>query len=398
MTTADALRALLDCNALRAAEATLARLVADRDIDTGWAAVGGRENNVGTIGAGADPGRALVERITNAIDGVLERARHEHDGTPPCRSPREAASAWLGVPDTGIGALTRTARRALAEKIDVSITNDEGWGSCVVTIADEGIGIAPADMPRTILGLNESNKVDKLHLLGAYGQGGSSTFAAARLTLIVCRSQVDPTRVGFTVVRYEDLPAAQWKHGRYVYLTIDGAVPEALAADVPAAPLPGVLVRHFGYDLSRHRHAVGHGSLYVLLRHVLFDPVLPFRLSVPTLRAAKTIKGARNELALGRDGDDETGTEPTHAQPPFLVLLGDHGQLEVEYWVLSPPTRAVKVPIALYVDPFRPVLLTFNGQVHGELPVQEVLKARVQKELSWTVEIPSHGQTVELPL
>jgi len=36
--------------------------------------------------------------------------------------------------------------------------------------------------------------------------------------------------------------------------------------------------------------------------------------------------------------------------------------------------------------------------VHGELPVQTALQARIQNELSWRVEIPSHGQTVDLPL
>lgn len=36
--------------------------------------------------------------------------------------------------------------------------------------------------------------------------------------------------------------------------------------------------------------------------------------------------------------------------------------------------------------------------VHGEPPAQEALKARIQKDLNWTVEIPAHGQTVELPL
>ncbi len=36
--------------------------------------------------------------------------------------------------------------------------------------------------------------------------------------------------------------------------------------------------------------------------------------------------------------------------------------------------------------------------VHGEPPAQEALKTRIEKELSWNVEIPSHGQTVDLPL
>ena len=36
--------------------------------------------------------------------------------------------------------------------------------------------------------------------------------------------------------------------------------------------------------------------------------------------------------------------------------------------------------------------------VHGEPPAQAALQARIQQELSWTVEIPAHGQTVDLPL
>ncbi|MGE3277540.1 MAG: MBL fold metallo-hydrolase RNA specificity domain-containing protein [Vicinamibacterales bacterium] len=35
--------------------------------------------------------------------------------------------------------------------------------------------------------------------------------------------------------------------------------------------------------------------------------------------------------------------------------------------------------------------------VHGEPPAQEALKARIEKELDWHVEIPEHGQRVEVP-
>lgn len=369
MTGAEALASLLACTDLPSAQAALAAIVAAPDLGAGWAPVG-RENNLGTIGAAADPGRSLVERVTNAIDAVLERARVEANADVDCPSPGEAARRWLGVPAGGVGAMSRTERRALAERISVTVDDDAGWASCVVTVQDQGIGLTPEQMPRTILALNESNKVDRPYLCGAYGQGGSSTFAACALALIVCRSRSEPGRVGFTVVRFEELPAARWKHGRYVYLTSRGAVPEAAASDVPGLGEPGVLVRHFGYDLSRYRHAVGHGSLYVLLRHALFDPVLPFRLKVPTLAGARTIKGARAELQGATDADEAAaGLEPTLVQPRFPVALGGLGQVEVEYWVLPPPTPSLRVPIGHYVDPYRPVLLTFDGQVHGELPV-----------------------------
>jgi len=56
-----------------------------------WIPVGGRENNVGTIEGSADPGRSIVERITNGIDAILEKEHEKHNGKPDCRTPREAA-------------------------------------------------------------------------------------------------------------------------------------------------------------------------------------------------------------------------------------------------------------------------------------------------------------------
>jgi metallo-beta-lactamase family protein len=36
--------------------------------------------------------------------------------------------------------------------------------------------------------------------------------------------------------------------------------------------------------------------------------------------------------------------------------------------------------------------------VHGEVVAQDALKVRITKELGWNVEIPTHGQTIDLPL
>lgn len=38
-----------------------------------WRPVGDRENNLATINMGSDPAGGVIERITNAIDAVLER-------------------------------------------------------------------------------------------------------------------------------------------------------------------------------------------------------------------------------------------------------------------------------------------------------------------------------------
>ena len=47
----------------------------------------------------SDPARSAVERLTNGMDGVIDLEYQRHSGLPECRSPREAAVAWLGVPE-----------------------------------------------------------------------------------------------------------------------------------------------------------------------------------------------------------------------------------------------------------------------------------------------------------
>jgi hypothetical protein len=82
-----------------------------------WIPLGGRENNKGTVEVSGDTGRSLVERLTNGIDAVLELEHELHKGTPNCRSPKEAASAWLNVPDGGLSDMTNMQRRTLAQKV-----------------------------------------------------------------------------------------------------------------------------------------------------------------------------------------------------------------------------------------------------------------------------------------
>jgi len=57
------------------------------------APIGNRENNRGIIEINRDPGRGVVERVTNGIDAVLEFEHLRHKGIPECRNPREAARA-----------------------------------------------------------------------------------------------------------------------------------------------------------------------------------------------------------------------------------------------------------------------------------------------------------------
>jgi hypothetical protein len=336
--------------------------------------VGGRPNNRGAIEVATDPSRSLIERVTNAHDGLLELEHFKHHGSPICASPREAASAWLGVPEReGLSGLSIKARQDLATNAVLKLEPGDGSQARIVSVLDRGIGILPAQMPSTILSINESNKIDKHYLAGTYGQGGSSTLAFSKATLIVSR-KFGQDQIGFTVVRYEELPADRYKTGRYVYVVHNDEVLATTAT--PEDFEYGTLVKHFGYDLSKYTGSFGVTSLYGALQRVLFDPVAPIRFENRVHDWNRVIKGSRNALNGAVDqGEDSRGPELDHSVPVFNVTLGDFGKIGIEYWLLKRSEEKSKVPSNAFVDSRRPVILTHNGQNQGELPVSLIRRS-----------------------
>lgn len=329
---------------------------------------GGRANNRGAIEVATDAARSAIERVTNAHDAILEFEYERHNGKPDCRSPREAASAWLGVPEKdGLSGLSPKQRQDLAAHTVVRLEPGEGWQSRILSVIDQGIGIAQESMESTILSLNESNKIQKHYLAGTYGQGGSSTFAFSKYVLIASRA-TDSDDIAFTVVRYQDLPAAEYKTGRYVYLVEDGKLPSVKAQDGDIKH--GTLVRHYGYDLTSYPFSIGPKSVYGALQRVLFAPVAPIRFENQVHNWNRTIKGSRNALngAVDQGDDSSRGPDLDYHLPIFSLSLGDHGTIGIEYWVLKRPDKEKnKNPANAFVDSTKPIILSHNGQNQGEM-------------------------------
>lgn len=370
--------ALLKASSVSEVEEALGIFEAEKTVK--WVPVGypARENNRGTIEASADSGRSIVERLTNGIDAVLEDEHTRHNGIPNCQSPKEAATAWLGVPQGGLSEMTPGQRRAIAQRVSIRVSPGEDKSSRIVEIRDLGIGLTAEQMPRTILSLNETNKMSKHYLAGAYGQGGSSTFASSKYSLIASRFDQQP--VGFTIVRYEDLPPDLFKIGRYVYLTSETAM---LTAEPSQDEFPsGTLVKHFGYDLTNYGGSLGPGSVYGLLNQILFDPVMPVWLDQQVHGYRRVIKGSRNALngAVDEGDAERRGPSLSHSVRMFYTTLGEFGQIGIEYWVLEPLTTSNKRPSAAFVNPAKPIILTLNGQNQAEL---SQLLVRKNAELSY---------------
>ena len=366
----DLYKELYDARSVRDAWDAIESFTSEEENHTEWKPIGGKENNIGVIRIARDAGRALIERITNGIDAVLEDQFLIHSGNPKCSSPEEAARAWLAVPEAGLSALSPAERRARSKNVVIRISADEGGDNGrTIEVRDLGIGLTAEEMPRTILSLNENNKMGKRYLMGIYGQGGSTTLSFAKCIFIASRRGVSG-KVAFTFAKYLELDPEVYKTGHYVYLTTEGRIPEV---NIPVDSFPpGTLVKHFAYDLYNYQGSLGPSSMYGLLNQVLFNPVMPIWLEDRVHGNNRTIKGSRNALSgpLYDEDEKQQGPKISYSLPMFYVSLGSYGNIGVEYWVLAKQRRDDGKPMkstAAFVNPAKPILLTLNGQSHSEL-------------------------------
>ncbi len=368
-----------------------------------WHAFGDNLSNLSTIGLGTKPGRSLTERITNAIDAVLEERASQ--GLPSPTSAGRAAKQWYGRPlsgpDDGLFRWSFSDHN-YDRRIHV-ILNPSGIESApIIDVLDDGIGLTPAQFPGTILSLQSGNKIQKRYLIGAFGQGGAATLAFCDYALIVSRHKDNPAVVGFTVVRVLNLNET-YKEDTYGYLSLSDSAGKVgvPSCEVGLDPLPiymansglklpllskGTMVRHFAYKLPdlAQSLAPSPGNLYHYLHCSMLDPLFPFRLidlREPEKARDELVTGSRNRLMkllsakTAAAPEEEAGSEVRHYRPmEFIVPHGaDEASIGIEYWVvLNYRKRKEELVLRsqsneLYVQPGHPIIGTLNGQNQGEL-------------------------------
>jgi len=347
--------------------------------EIGYRPLGDRPNNAGTVEIPADSTLASVERITNAIDSILE-LEVARTGIKPA-NPVDAGIKLLGIPKGGIREMTPAARRELASRVKVTLEDSGVKKKPTLIITDKGIGIEPSAFPKTILSLNEQNKADKKYLMGTYGQGGSQVYRFSPRTLIMSRRQTDQREgsedlIAWTVVK--KFFTESQKTGNYSYC-VNGNDNEVFY--FPASALPemdfGTRIVHFEYDL--HGIATVYGlAPFQFYNSAMFDPVMPFLLGGEkpyktdgdTL-GNRAIIGNATRLASTEDaqGDVQLAYENEHEIDLGLSSDGQKiGSMVLKYWVLSYPEDANKTgsPAASYVTPDAAISVTLYGQRQGQ--------------------------------
>lgn len=342
-----------------------------------WRPVGGRENNLATINLGTDPAAGLVERITNAIDAVLELEWVRRGSPTNIRSPREAVETWFGIQEGRLENVTNARDRAivtLSSRVIISLHDSERNDRPTVDIRDQGVGLLSTEFGDTILSLNQTVKLKKFFLAGAFGQGGSTALSYSQYTIIISRKfslfdQHHP--IAFTIVRFNPGDPNTDKHGVYEY-SVSSANGYPIELEVPYDEFPhGTLVRHVHMDLGKYVALLTAPvrSLWYLTHHYLFDPVIPFR-----IREERENKSKGEERFIGGNHRRLTLDKEHIEYTQEAIRTFRSGSVSLTWWVIHARTNdpdkeeQTKDRITNYCQPSKPIIITYNGQKQGELP------------------------------
>lgn len=299
-----------------------------RDGHLHWVPVGLERGNGGRIKLANEPYPPIAERLVNGMEAIIELQRllelQQDPNAPMPKSPRDAVARYFGLChldeieslDTEEAAAMHKLVNKNRQKLTVHLAHDKKSSEFTVTIRDKGMGQSPQKMHSTLLSLGDSDKPDKPYLIGLFGQGGSSTFAASEYSVVATRRAPDVLQpsdsdgVGWSIVRQIFPKSRRDPYFAYLAAAPTGAVPffEKTAADAVGFT-PGSHFSHIKYDFAGSAQAVSR-QMYSALNHVLFNPVLPYDLYAmkekPDLMQGTAQRLAKRVRSIGQKALDKS--------------------------------------------------------------------------------------------
>lgn len=358
--------------------------------DSKWTPYGDNESFYGVVeNQQAHPVPALVEKVTNGIDAILEKKVLQELGdvrsSQAPSSVREALDRYFPHHrnwDVG------DARRRQARELQIVASGPRRDTSLLVY--DDGVGQSPRDFPGTFLSLLRGNKNDVHFVQGKYNMGGAGAIAFCgdrRFQLVASKRYDGSSPLGFTLLRRhppERAAAAGRKNTWYEYLIFDGQV---AVADVDELDVgldgrsftTGSILKLYSYRLPEGARSIISRDLNVSLNEYLFEPALPFLTVDTNERYAEnkapvtTVYGLKRRL----ESDGETVETRFSAKSSTSEL----GELGVTVYVFKARSRGQGVKETKqyiqreYFKNDMTVLFSLNGQVHGSYTSEFVTRA-----------------------
>lgn len=355
----------------------------------------GRINQKSSIDAASESDRGITERLSNAFDASLTAARRLA-GLPhsePSITPRIAAQRYL-CPETDACDWKSQVKEINFNKPVIEFWpegGDEknrfrkynpGDGLATVLVRDNSLGIQRDRMKETILNLNSDDKLKTFEAIGQFGHGGSSALAFCESCLILTQPRFtgETDEFYWTLIVPEKEPGASKQSLIRKWFADEDDLPlVASLADFPDIKswLPGTSLWHFGYNRGGWINRIAgpeQKNPWGRLGRLFFSYPLPFEIRgilarTDTDEGRRNIKGAFFRL-LEKEGEklasDKTRNYleyPSPEKSETLEVDGEtYGTFSVFVFVL-----AERQNVRDYVDHEHPLILTLNGQNHGEM-------------------------------
>ncbi len=345
----------------------------------------GRVNQKSSIEAASESDRGVTERLANAFDASLTAARLASDISRSDKSltprnaarrffcPRAGVSEWV-PDDPRVQPIQKPVIEFWPEPEDSQRFRKHrpSDGLVTVLVQDSGTGVTRERMPDSILTLNSESKLKEFEAIGQFGHGGSSALAFCESCLVIsqARNGTPISEFNWTLIVPEQDPEDSKQQLIRRWFCGDDELPlVATVADFDYVrdKLPGTLVWHFGYNRGGWIKRIAGSEQtnpWGRLGRLFFSYPLPFevrgefaRTDTPT--GHRTIKGAFYRI---NEASTEDVTKLGEKAEALIVEGQNYGTFNVHIFVFSEPGS-----VRNYVDANHPVLLTLNGQNHGEL-------------------------------
>lgn len=366
----------------------------------------GRFNQKSSLNAASESDRGITERLSNAFDASLTAARKLAGYNESSRefTPRNAAQRFLNP--------NRDDSNWLPQYKEISFQSpvlqfwqeapDEkhrfrkhnpGDGFATVLVRDFSLGISRDDMPKTILELNSDNKLKIFEAIGQFGHGGSSALAFCESCLIITQPRIETKADEFywtLIYPEQETEVSKQALVRKWFADEDGLPLIGSAADFKelAEVLPGTSLWHFGYDRGGWIKPIsgpGQTGPWGRLGRLFFSYPLPFGIEgefarTDTKTGYRNIKGAYFRL-LEKSNDKTTIEYCSSEKSENLIVEGNsYGQFSIYTFVLKERSG-----VNNYVDNKHPVIMTLNGQNHGEMTSNILVEANLPELASSSI-------------
>jgi hypothetical protein len=323
--------------------------IEEKELILNWKFLGDNPSNASSIDIIDSGEKGIIERITNAIDAVIEKKVSELGLVSPKSQEVVVKKAFPKYYEKMMeilnGGLDKKNYAADAENfVTLAISDGRSSNKPTFDIVDLGIGIEGFDFENTILSLHRGNKIksDKSYLIGTFGQGGSSSLSLCSSTLIISKKN---NRYFFTIVRSVDLK--EYKGKVYVYLTDNSKIMElSQESFTPVYEFEnsfsksdsGTLIRMISTDVKtkyRNNPITKPNSLWDLINTELFDVRFPVKV-IENRRDFRSKDDVQNRNSFGSHLRIKTSKYYKREYSGNFTIDYSNRPVKIEYYSILP--------------------------------------------------------------